>query len=109
MVTRKAVIFLMALLLGFCDESFGASGWTEVRNPDTYTNRALAEFAYAEKKRYRSGGLTFLVTQARHKYHQGTEYHLGFIVYQNGVTNADCPALHGIYLSVESAEPLNRG
>uniref|UniRef100_A0A224YCF7 Cystatin n=1 Tax=Rhipicephalus zambeziensis TaxID=60191 RepID=A0A224YCF7_9ACAR len=50
MVTRKAVIFLMGLLLGFCDESFGASGWTEVRNPDTYTNRALAEFAYAEKK-----------------------------------------------------------
>ncbi|KAL1479079.1 hypothetical protein MTO96_052164, partial [Rhipicephalus appendiculatus] len=85
MATRKAVILLMGLLLSFCDDSFGASGWTEVRNPDTYTNRALAEFAYGEKKRYRSGGLTFLVTQARHKYDRGTEYQLGFIAYQNGV------------------------
>uniref|UniRef100_A0A131YBI6 Cystatin n=1 Tax=Rhipicephalus appendiculatus TaxID=34631 RepID=A0A131YBI6_RHIAP len=80
----------MGWLLSSCDESFGASGWTEVRNPDTYTNRALAEFAYGEKKRYRSGGLTFLVTQARHKYQQGTEYQIGFIVYQNGLLIEKC-------------------
>ncbi|XP_075727780.1 uncharacterized protein LOC142768983 [Rhipicephalus microplus] len=62
------------------EESVGAGGWTEVKDPDTPEYRRLARFAYKNQRRYWSPRLTFLVTQARWRITEGKEHNLAFVV-----------------------------
>ncbi|KAL3199106.1 hypothetical protein MRX96_044009 [Rhipicephalus microplus] len=65
MARSVALMLLLLLLKSFLEESEGAGGWTEVKDPDTPEYRGLARFAYKNQRCYWSPCLTFLVTQGR--------------------------------------------
>uniref|UniRef100_A0A131YDE0 Cystatin n=1 Tax=Rhipicephalus appendiculatus TaxID=34631 RepID=A0A131YDE0_RHIAP len=90
MAALHAGMLLIGLLASICHESFQAGGWTEIKEPDTYWCRAMAEFAYRSKKRHIRGSLIFFITQARYKVVAGTEYQLGFIVFINDALKEKC-------------------
>uniref|UniRef100_A0A224YDQ1 Cystatin n=1 Tax=Rhipicephalus zambeziensis TaxID=60191 RepID=A0A224YDQ1_9ACAR len=90
MAALHAAVLLTGLLASIWHESFQAGGWTEIREPDTYWCREMAEFAYRSKKRHISGSLIFFITQARYKVVTGKEYQLGFIVFINGALKEKC-------------------
>ncbi|XP_075726593.1 uncharacterized protein LOC142768490 [Rhipicephalus microplus] len=84
MAASHVSVLLFVLLVSFCEESLEAGGWTEDRNPDRPATRAVAQFAYLNRKPRTSAGVpfTFLVTQARTKILQDLMFNLGFIVFR---------------------------
>ncbi|XP_075727782.1 uncharacterized protein LOC119165797 isoform X2 [Rhipicephalus microplus] len=81
MARSVALMLLLLLLKSFLEESEGAGGWTEVKDPDMPEYRGLARFAYKNQRRYWSPRLTFLVTQARWRITEGKEQNLAFVVF----------------------------
>ncbi|XP_075727781.1 uncharacterized protein LOC119165797 isoform X1 [Rhipicephalus microplus] len=90
MARSVALMLLLLLLKSFLEESEGAGGWTEVKDPDMPEYRGLARFAYKNQRRYWSPRLTFLVTQARWRITEGKEQNLAFVVFYGDLIIEKC-------------------